>query len=65
MDHKRSNLKDYLVNKVKYRLTIGCKYMKQLFISFGSASNGSQVGSIFYKIVVMKGQFLFITETDR
>lgn len=38
----------------------GTKYMKALFVSFSTSTARNATGDAFYKIVTMKGQFVFI-----
>lgn len=43
-----------------YWFIIGTKYMKALFVSFSTSTARNATGDAFYKIVTMKGQFVFI-----
>lgn len=39
--------------------------MKSLFVSFGANTKKNPTGEGFYKILTMKGQFVFIGETEK
>lgn len=48
------------INFEKLTQEQGTKYMKALFVSFSTSTARNATGDAFYKIVTMKGQFVFI-----